>query len=105
MNWIDICGPKSEYVLSSRVRLARNLSDTPFPNRMRPDQADGVVSQVESAVAKLDHPMRFTRLIEVSDLDREVLSEQQVISHELAQAEGQGALACDEEQVCGHHDQ
>ena len=101
MNWIDLNGPKSEYVLSSRIRLARNLCDTPFPNRMSPEQADGVVSQVESAVTKLDHPMRFIHLNEVSDLDRDVLSEQQVISHELAQAEGRGALACDEEQVRG----
>lgn len=100
MNWINSDGPQEAYVLSSRIRLARNLSDTPFPNRMAPEQADGVISLTENAVKALSHPLRFIRLAEVSPLDKEVLSEQQVISHELAQSEG-GALACDEEQVRG----
>jgi protein arginine kinase len=99
MNWIDLSGPSSEFVLSSRVRLARNLADTPFPNRMSPEQADGVISQVEGAVQKIQPPMRFIRIWEISGIDREVLSEQQLISHELAQSDGRGALACDEQQV------
>jgi protein arginine kinase len=101
MNWINTGGPEDAYVLSSRIRLARNFNDTPFPNRMTKEQADGVVSQVENAVQTLANPMRFIRLDDVSALDKDVLSEQQVISHELAQSEGGGALACDQAQVCG----
>lgn len=103
MNWINVDGPQSAFVLSSRIRLARNLTDTPFPNRMTPEQAEGVVSQVEKAVAtKISHPsMQFIRLEEVSGLDRDILSEQQMISHELAQSKGGGALAYDEAQSHG----
>ena len=29
--WLDSAGPSSDVVISSRVRLARNLTDLPFP--------------------------------------------------------------------------
>ena len=34
MTWYMDKGPESDVILSSRVRLARNLCDQPFPNRL-----------------------------------------------------------------------
>ena len=36
--WYEKAGKESDVVISTRVRLARNLADMPFPNRMTPDQ-------------------------------------------------------------------
>ena len=35
MGWLDASGEASDIVLSSRVRLARNLAGVPFPGRAR----------------------------------------------------------------------
>ena len=35
--WYEKAGKESDVVISTRVRLARNLADMPFPNRMTPD--------------------------------------------------------------------
>jgi len=41
--WLRATGPESDIVMSSRIRLARNLAQFPFPNRAD----DSVRSEVE----------------------------------------------------------
>ena len=45
-------------VSSTRIRLARNLSGYPFPNRLDKERAKEVTAKVASALGKLD---KFTR--------------------------------------------
>ena len=40
-SWLDGTGPHAGIVLSSRLRLARNLARIPFPARARKDQLTG----------------------------------------------------------------
>ncbi len=84
--WMDGTGPSSDVVLSTRVRLARNLKDVPFTHRAREEQMAMVYSSVLSAVRKtpalaqsLAFPMR-----ELSSLDRQFLVERHLISSDLA---------------------
>jgi protein arginine kinase len=49
--WAVQPGPQSSIVLSSRVRLARNLSMVPFPGRSSAEQRKGVVRRARSATA------------------------------------------------------
>ena len=37
--WYSLGGADNDVILYSKVRLARNLSDTPFKNKLSPDQA------------------------------------------------------------------
>ena len=66
--WYEKAGKESDVVISTRVRLARNLADMPFPNRMTPDQKAAVERRVRdailsgnSAIAHLD----FNRIFEL----------------------------------------
>ena len=49
-DWLSGRGPESDVVVSSRVRLARNLSDTNFAVRAKPDEQQRVVEAVNSAL-------------------------------------------------------
>ena len=44
--WLDGSGPKSDIVVSTRVRLARNLRHVPFTHRARDEQLQGVLASV-----------------------------------------------------------
>ncbi|KGM93897.1 protein arginine kinase [Clostridium botulinum] len=48
-NWINAKNENSDIVLSSRIRLARNLKKVPFPNKLTVDDAKDIVNKVEEA--------------------------------------------------------
>jgi protein arginine kinase len=85
--WLDGSGPSSEIVLSTRVRLARNLKDVPFTHRAREEQLAMVFSSVVSAVRKTPAlvPSSALAMRDLTPLDRQFLVERHLISHDLAQ--------------------
>lgn len=54
VNWLEDDGPRRDIVLSSRVRLARNLEGRPFPHMAGIDEAARVLADVTAAAAALD---------------------------------------------------
>nr|WP_269205540.1 protein arginine kinase [Clostridium botulinum] len=54
-NWINIEKENSDIVLSSRIRLARNLKTVPFPNKLTVDEAKDIVNKVEEAFYKFPY--------------------------------------------------
>ena len=54
MTWYIESGPKEETVLSTRVRIARNLREMPFPNRMSPEQETEAEKLIENTFLALD---------------------------------------------------
>jgi len=84
--WLDGSGEFPGIVLSSRVRLARNLSGYAFPPRARDGERLRVLSQVRDAmpaVSVLSGGV-LVRVDELPELDRQLLHERHVISKELA---------------------
>ena len=75
--------------LSTRVRLARNLSEFPFPGRAESGQKKAVLSKCMSALGKVKPLLSSTsvELDELSELDRQILVEKHLISLELSQSE------------------
>ncbi|TMQ60983.1 MAG: ATP--guanido phosphotransferase [Candidatus Eisenbacteria bacterium] len=84
--WLDGSGPASDVVLSTRVRLARNLSGVPFTHRAREEQLVMVYSSVLSAVRKTPALTQSLALEmrELTPLDRQFLVERHLISNDLA---------------------
>jgi protein arginine kinase len=72
-------------VLSTRIRLARNLDDVPFTHRAREEQLQGVLASVAAAAQQGSsfHDGLLLRMNEVAPLDRQVLVERHLVSHEL----------------------
>src|SRR4051794_34496947 len=93
--WLRGTGPESDIVVSSRIRLARNLAAFPFTNRSTAHQKAEIESSLRERVAKLDLDPKlwYINLPGLSTLDRQFLVERQLISRELAGAEGPRGVA------------
>ena len=85
--WLRGTGPESDVVVSTRIRLARNLADFPFTNRATNPQKAEIVGAREGshrqgrpAVSSSNTSTSRT----CSALDRQFLVERQLISRELA---------------------
>jgi protein arginine kinase len=88
-------GPESDIVISSRVRLARNLAAFPFTNRASTYQKAEIEGLLRDRITKLDLSPRlgYVNVPNLSTLDRQFLVERQLISRELASAEGPRGVA------------
>jgi len=93
--WLRGSGPESDIVISSRIRLARNLAAFPFTNRASSYQKAEIESLLRDRIAKLelDPKLNYLNLPGLSNLDRQLLVERQLISRELAAADGPRGVA------------
>jgi protein arginine kinase len=96
--WLRGTGPESDIVISSRIRLARNLAAFPFTSRASAHQKADMETLLRERVAKLDvNPrLNYIGLAPLQPLDRQFLVERQLISREIAAAEGPRGVAFDE---------
>jgi protein arginine kinase len=95
--WLRGTGPEADIVVSSRIRLARNLAAFPFSNRASAHQKADIEALLRERVAKLEGPARldYISVATLSPLDRQFLVERQLISRELAASEGPRGVAFD----------
>ena len=93
--WLRGTGPESDIVISSRVRLARNLAAFPFTNRASSYQKAEVEGMLRERIGRLDVTPRlsYVNVPGLGTLDRQLLVERQLISRELATAEGPRGVA------------
>ncbi len=95
MGWLDASGPHSDLVLSTRVRLARNLAGRVFGVRNAAEDRSQVLETVSGAareVPQLERAMLF-RLDQLTPTDRQLLHERHLVSKEIAALEGAGHRA------------
>ena len=82
--WLGTEGTDSDVVLSSRIRLARNFRQIPFPNRADISQLGEVQAQVEQMLPGLEQGLGcgFDRvdMERLTPLQKEVLIEKNLIS-------------------------
>lgn len=101
--WMEAAGPSGDIVLSSRIRLARNLRDFPFPSRLGADGATAVINEARQVVPKLNEGSNrhyeLYRLSELNALDRQVLVEKHLISPLLAKNEHGAIILSSDEAV------
>jgi protein arginine kinase len=102
--WLDASGPESDVVLSTRVRLARNLSDETFPCCSSDEEAEHVRESVLSAVSKCNYLTNalVLRMEDVDPVTRRVLVERHLISAAFAEdGAGRAVIAGERELVSG----
>jgi len=95
--WLRGNGPESEVVVSSRIRLARNLAGFPFVNACSRRQRHEVSETCRQHVMsnRLAADILWVELADSDTLDRELLVERHLISRQLAKhaADVQGGVA------------
>ena len=96
--WLKGIGPESDIVMSSRIRLARNLADYPFIRRCNDIDRANIEALLRTRILA-DPGMKdltFIDVAELGSLDRQLLVERQLISRELAESSGARAVAIDQ---------
>ncbi len=92
MTWYIDPGPESDVIISSRIRLARNLDHFSFPHRMDSQQARRAADEITAAFYNDDlarrHDFLLLELDTLSEEDQQALAEKRLISPDLA-AKGQ----------------
>jgi len=95
LDWLEPDGPDADIVLSTRVRLARNLQGHAFTRRLAGEERRAILDQVSEIASK------HTRLgggdrVDMGDLptgSRRVLLERHVVSRELVGEGGRESVA------------
>ena len=95
--WIRDAKEADYIVVSSRIRLARNLADFTFPASMTMQDSSEIVKQVQG-IAAVIADYNFYQLADISDLSKQILVEKHMISPQLACLQGQeAAIIIDDE--------
>ncbi len=82
--WLSGAGPNSDIVMSSRVRIARNLEKIPFSHWANKKQEKESLESLEQAVGGTEMMKNglLVRMAEVDDIDKQFLLERHLISRE-----------------------
>lgn len=98
--WLRGEGPENDIVISSRIRLARNLSGFPFLSRATETDRRAIRDAVRDAAVRVfdKKSYYFVDMEALDPLDREYLLERQLISRELVETEGPRAAVIDRDE-------
>ena len=99
--WLKSTGPNSDIVMSSRIRLARNLDKMPFPNWANKKQKEEILGSIEGAINKVDSlkGTSIFRLAELDSIDKQFLIERHLMSYEHAQKADHKAVIIDQAEI------
>src|SRR5436190_5471852 len=99
--WLRGSGPMSEIVISSRIRLARNVSGYHFLSKCTRHQRQSLEHKVRDTIlgAQIAPKTLYLDLDAASDLDRQFLVERHLISKPHAAAEGARGVAIGENET------
>ncbi len=99
--WLSGTGPEAGIVLSSRVRLARNLGGHHFASRTDEKEREEVTQAVRDALAALPggQDLAWLDVASMAPLDRRFLVERHLISREQEEGEGSRGVAIDERET------
>jgi protein arginine kinase len=100
--WLRGSGPHSEVVISSRIRLARNVAGNPFVGRLSRQQRIELERRIRDAIitSQIASKIFYVDLEQTTDQDRLFLVERHLISKPHASNEGaRGVAVSDDETV------
>ncbi|MDP6380068.1 MAG: ATP--guanido phosphotransferase, partial [Phycisphaerae bacterium] len=93
--WLQGTGPENDVVISTRIRLARNLAGMPFLIKMDDGHQAETEETLTDAIAKADlpHTLTYFSMPDIGPLDRSLMVERHLISPELARQQGHCGVA------------
>jgi len=92
--WIERPGPEGDIVVSSRMRLARNIDGFHFKTRFQDGEGERLEVFLRDVLAGVAPDLRYHSLPELSETEREVLFERHLVSREHASDEQPRGVAC-----------
>ncbi len=103
--WYTECGKDGDVVLSSRVRLARNIQGIPFPRRANEAQQEEVLSLCRKAMLERENPLKegvkFIDLSVMEPYEKQAIAERHLISPQMMDnSVKRGILLSDDNRLC-----
>ncbi|HEU5078407.1 MAG TPA: protein arginine kinase [Opitutaceae bacterium] len=97
----DTSSSKCAIVLMTRIRLARNLADLPFPGWARPAQRESILDVCREAVSTMPQMKKSLSVgvTELSDLQKQILVERHLISRELSGSKSGSGVVISKDQA------
>ncbi len=98
--WFNGKGPLADIVISSRIRLARNLAGFHFLSRCSSEQKRTILERIKEAILSCDmlHDMFYLGVDKAFQLEKDFLVERHLISTGLAKGKGpRGMVVADDE--------
>jgi protein arginine kinase len=103
LKWYEQNAPDSDVVISSRVRLARNLENYPFSAKIVEEQAIALVNEVKGITNLLSEKDRrkfyACNISTLSDIDKTAMVERHIVSPLLAEKEQTTGLILAEDET------
>ena len=95
-SWYTTHAPEDDIAVSTRIRLARNLSGLPFPARMTPEQRRELNLKVKNAVLQSNTPfaksLKYIDMADVPQTEIAAIVERHIISPEFAEENADRAI-------------
>ena len=99
MNWYLQNGKDSDVVISSRVRLARNIENYTFMPKISEEEANKVLQKIKDITPSIGYGLKFINLNDVDDITKVSLVEKHIISPEFAANKNKwGAILINDEE-------
>ena len=97
IKWYEKSGAQGDAVISTRLRLARNIREYPFPAKLNADQRQKVEQAVKDAVMNcvdsIDKNFRFLNMEDLSQTEAVSLVERHLVSPEfISDRKGRGLI-------------
>ena len=103
MNWYLESGNESDVIVSTRIRLARNIKDIPFKTKMTKEDSNKLLEKVKFITPSLGYGLKFLMIKNIDDLTKLALVEKHLISPDIISGkneEDSAILINDEENIC-----
>lgn len=90
--WLESQGKEEDVVVSTRLRIARNISEYRFPSLVDYEESEAITQEILAAMKDDEEDYKFYRAKDLSKVERNVFVEEHLISPNLAKAEKYGSF-------------
>jgi len=101
--WLKGIGPESDIVISSRIRMARNIESIPFPHYLNEEKSQNIIDKVYTTITSgnlsLKNDFSLIKMKESDVVDRLNYVEKHLISPALARNTLGGAVLINKEET------
>lgn len=100
--WLKGEGPEANIIISSRIRLARNVQTMPFPSKMSLEDTEIFFDLVKNAAEKstILRELYWFDMEETDEIGRNLLHERHLVSQDFISEPQQRALMLRKDEVC-----
>lgn len=102
MNWYLESGKDSDVVISTRIRLARNLNSKPFESKCSEEDLKNIIDKMSILTNNIGYGLKLLKLKDMDDITKLSLVEKRLISPEfISNRNEDGAILInDDENIC-----